>query len=166
MSKKRFVEMNCAAAQALERIGDWWTLLIVREALYGARTFSEFQEALGIAKNVLTDRLATLVEHGVLAREPVRPGVDRHHYLLTEKGEALLPVLVALMQWGDRYVFDGKGPLRILDERTRRAIRQVVVEDADGTPLTIRDLRFRPGPSANEETLARFAEARRKRGAK
>jgi len=152
--------MNCAAAQALEQIGDWWTLLIVREAFYGARTFTEFQDMLGIAKNILTERLASLVEHGIMTRERVRPEVERYGYRLTEKGEALLPVLVALMQWGDAYVFDGEGPLRVLDAETRKPIRRMAIESRDGRALSIRDIRFRPGGGASEATLARFRRPR------
>lgn len=160
MSRKRFLNMNCAAAQALDQIGDWWTLLIVRESLYGASTFTEFQDTLGIAKNVLTERLASLVENGIMAREQARPEVERYNYRLTEKGEALLPVLVALMQWGDTYVFNGAGPLRVLDAESRAPIRDILVESRDGRALTIRDIRFRPGRGANAHTLGRFERAR------
>lgn len=151
--------MNCAAAQALEQIGDWWTLLIVRECFYGTATFTEFQDRLGIAKNILTERLSALVEHGVLSRERIKPEVDRYGYRLTAKGEALLPVLVALMQWGDQWVFDGKGPLNIVDAGEREPIRTMAVSAADGRSLGIADLRFRPGQGADETTLDRFRRA-------
>lgn len=156
MARKRFDDMNCAAAQALEQIGDWWTLLIVREAFYGTATFSEFQERLGIAKNILTERLGALVHHGIFTREQVRPDVERHAYRLAAKGEALLPVLVALMQWGDAWVFRGEGPLKILDRERKEPIRKIKVEASNGRPLSIADLRFRPGAGANEQTLSRF----------
>lgn len=167
MSRKRFTEMNCPAARALDEIGDWWTLLIVREAFYGTSTFSEFQERLGIARNILTDRLSALVESGVLRRLPTKPDVERYAYVLTKKGSDLLPVLVALMQWGDRWVFgEGNEPLKLLDAQTRAAISQIAVTAKDGRPLTIADLRFRAGPGANKETLARFEAARAARKAK
>lgn len=166
MYRKRFDEMNCAVAQALEQIGDWWTLLLVREAFYGTTTFSGFLERLGIAKNILTERLKRLVELGILHREQSKPGVERHTYHLTDKGRDLLPVLVALMQWGDKWVFNDKQePLRILDGVNHRPIRKVSVTAADGRPLGIGDLRFRPGPGADEQTLERFAEAKRRRQA-
>lgn len=165
MARKRFDHMNCAVAQALEQIGDWWTLLIVREAFYGTTTFSGFQERLGIAKNILAERLQTLVEHNILRREQPKPEVDRHTYHLTEKGHDLLPVLVALMQWGDRWLFGpGREPICILDGEGKRPIRDVAVLDADGRALDIPQLRFRPGPGADERTLAHFAEARRRKG--
>jgi DNA-binding HxlR family transcriptional regulator len=156
MARKRFNDMNCAAAQALEQIGDWWTLLIVRESFYGTSTFSEFQERLGIAKNILTERLNALVDHDVMQREQTKPGVDRYSYRLTPKGEALLPVLVSLMQWGDEWIFAGKGPLRVLDATERKPIRPVAVESSDGRRLKIDDLRFKPGRGADESTLGRF----------
>lgn len=151
--------MNCAAAQALEQIGDWWTLLLVREAFYGTATFSEFQERLGIARNILTERLNALVDHGIMRREQIRPDVDRYSYRLTPKGEALLPVLVSLMQWGDEWIFDGEGPLRVLDAKQRKPIRTLVVEASDGRRLGINDLRFKPGYGADEQTLGRFRRA-------
>jgi DNA-binding HxlR family transcriptional regulator len=164
MYRKRFDEMNCAAAQALEQIGDWWTLLLVREAFYGTTTFSGFFERLGIAKNVLTERLKRLVELGIFRREQSKPGVERYTYHLTDKGRDLLPILVALMQWGDKWVFSEDGePIRILDDVHRRPIRKVLVTAADGRPLGISDLRFRPGPGADKQTIERFAEAKRRR---
>ena len=166
MYRKRVDEMNCAAAQALEQIGDWWTLLLVREAFYGTTTFSGFLERLGIAKNILTERLKRLVELGIIRREQSKPGVERYTYHLTDKGRDLLPILVALMQWGDKWVFnDEREPIRILDSVTHRPIRKVSVTAADGRALGIGDLRFRPGPGADEQTLERFAKAKRRRAA-
>lgn len=162
MSRTRFADMNCAAARALDQVGDWWTLLIVREALYGTNTFSAFQEKLGIARNILTDRLNALVDNGLMTREHTRPGVSRHTYALTEKGADLLPVLVALMQWGEKWVCGrGNEPLRVLDAQTRAPIERIRVRAADGRPLSIESLRFRPGPGADETTLARFKVARK-----
>jgi DNA-binding HxlR family transcriptional regulator len=163
MYRKRFDEMNCAVAQALEQVGDWWTLLLVREACYGTTTFSGFSERLGIAKNVLTERLKRLVELGIFRREQSRPGVERYTYHLTDKGRDLLPVLVTLMQWGDKWVFsESREPIRILDGALRRPIRKMLVTAADGRPLGVGELRFRPGPGADKRTLARFAEAKRR----
>jgi len=164
MYRKRFDEMNCAVAQALEQIGDWWTLLLVREAFYGTTTFSGFSERLGIAKNILTERLKRLVELEIMRREQPKPGVERYTYHLTDKGRDLLSFLVALMQWGDKWVFSEKHePLRLLDGLHHRPIRKIAVTAADGRALGISDLRFRPGPGADKRTLERFAEARRRR---
>ena len=146
MSRKRFTDMNCGIAQALEALGDWWTLLVVRDAFFGARRFSDFEKSLGIAKNILANRLARLVEHEIFAK------VDAE-YRLTPKGEALLPLLTAMRDWSDEWVF-GKGaePVIVKDRRTNRRLPRMRVMDADGNPLTRRDLRTVPGPGASEET--------------
>lgn len=163
MSRRRFNKMNCAVAQALDQIGDWWTLLIVREGIYGKSSFSEFQDALGIARNILSDRLRRLVAKGIFARKQVRPGIDRYSYHLTEKGRDLLPLMVAVMQWGDRWVVGrGAEPVRILDSERQKPIRRIEVTSDDGRVLPIEELRFRPGPGARRELLKRFERARKK----
>lgn len=146
MSRKRFAHMNCGIAQALEALGDWWTLLVVRDAFFGVRRFSDFEKSLGIAKNILSDRLAHLVEHGIFAK-------DDAEYRLTPKGEALLPLLTAMRDWSDEWVF-GKGaePVIVKDKRTGRRLPRMRVTDADGNEVTRRELRTIPGPGANEQT--------------
>jgi DNA-binding HxlR family transcriptional regulator len=154
MERKRFAHMNCGIAQALEALGDWWTLLVVRDAFFGARRFGEFQASLGIAKNILSDRLARLVEHEILEKRPVGETGQRFEYRLTEKGEALLPVLTALRDWSDEWVFGrGHEPVIVKDRRTKRRIPRLRVTDAEGRELTRRDLRTEPGPGATRETL-------------
>jgi DNA-binding HxlR family transcriptional regulator len=154
MKRKRFDQMNCGIAQGLEAIGDWWTLLIVRDAFFGARRFGHFQRSLGIAKNILAARLAHLVEHGILERVDAGRDGERFEYRLTAKGEALLTVLTALREWSDTWVFGrGNEPLVVRDRRTGRRIAKLKVADADGAPLTPRDLRFEPGPGASPETI-------------
>ena len=147
MGRKRFTDMNCGIAQALEALGDWWTLLIVRDAFFGARRFSDFEKGLGIAKNILSNRLARLVEHEIFAK-------DDAEYRLTPKGEALLPLLTAMRDWSDEWVF-GKGaePVIVKDKRTNRRLPKMRVTDADGNEVTRRELRTIPGPGASEETL-------------
>jgi DNA-binding HxlR family transcriptional regulator len=105
MSADQETELRCSIARALEIVGDKWTLLIVREAAKGSSRFSEFHEALGIAKDVLGARLVALVNNGILLRQPYRDGSarSRHEYLLTAKGRDLLTVLGALGQWGEQY---------------------------------------------------------------
>ena len=154
MARKRFDQMNCGIAQALESVGDWWTLLIVRDAFFGARRFGDFQRSLGIAKNILSARLAHLVEHGIFERVDVGHDGERFEYRLTAKGEALLTVLTAMREWADKWVFGrGNEPLVVRDRRTGRRIAKLNVADADGAPLTARDLRFEAGPGASPETI-------------
>src|SRR4051812_23918552 len=116
--------MNCSVARSLEVIGEWWTLLILRDAFFGVTRFEEFQERLGIARNILTTRLDTLVESGVMERRCYDEARGRNDYVLTKKGKALWPVLVTLRQWGDEWVTGkGKEPVQLrhttCDHRTR-----------------------------------------------
>ncbi len=121
--------MNCGIAQALEALGDWWTLLIVRDAFFGARRFGDFEANLGIAKNILSDRLQRLVEHGIFAKLPVGDSEQRFEYRLSPKGEALLPVLTALRDWSDEWIFgEGNEPVVIKDRRSNQPIPRLKVE--------------------------------------
>ena len=158
MQRKHFAEMNCGIAQALDALGDWWTLLVVRDAFFGVKRFSDFQASLGIAKNILSDRLRRLVENGILERIDVGETGQRYEYRLTPGGEALLPVLTALREWSDDWVFGrGNEPVIVSDRKSGRQISRLRVTDADGNPLTRQDLRTAPGPGATEETRRRLA---------
>jgi DNA-binding HxlR family transcriptional regulator len=146
--------MNCGVAQALEELGDWWTLLVVRDAFFGARRFRDFEKSLGIAKNILTDRLQRLVANQVFEKVDVGEAGERFEYRLTEKGEALLPLLTALRDWSDEWVFGrGHEPVIVKDRRTGRRIPRLRVTDAEGHPVSRRDLRTEPGPGASRETI-------------
>jgi DNA-binding HxlR family transcriptional regulator len=149
--------MNCGIGQALEVLGDWWTLLIVRDAFFGARRFGDFERSLGIAKNVLSARLEHLVEHGIFERVDVGAEGPRFEYRLGEKGEALLPVLTALREWSDEWIFGrGHEPVIVQDRRTGRRLPRLRVTDAEGKVLSRRDLRAVPGPGASRDTIRRL----------
>jgi DNA-binding HxlR family transcriptional regulator len=139
---------NCSIARALERLGERWTLLVLREAFTGARRFDEFAERLGLARNVLTARLALLVEEGVLERRRYQERPERFEYRLTEKGLDLFPVLVALMQWGDRW-YAPDGPPRLLRHRECGGLvgARLICERC-GEMVGPRDVRLEPGPGA------------------
>ena len=157
MGRKRFADMNCGIGQALEAFGDWWTLLIVRDAFFGSRRFGDFERSLGIAKNVLSARLQHLVDHGIFTRVDVGSEGEHFEYRLTDKGEALLPVLTAMREWSDEWVFGrGREPVIVKDRRTGRRLPKMRVADADGRPLSRRDLRTVPGPGASRETIERL----------
>lgn len=157
--------MNCGIAQALEALGDWWTLLIVRNAFFGMRRFADFQSDLGIARNVLSRRLQHLVDHEILERVEAGTHGSRFEYRLTEKGEALLPVLTSLREWSDEWVFGpGNEPLIARDRRTRRRVPKLRLRDAEGRALTRRDLKMTPGPGATRETRERFEGPTRRGG--
>src|SRR5437588_10055882 len=102
--------MRCSVARTLGLVGEWWTLLVLRDSFRGVRRFDDFQRNLGIARNVLADRLATLVEAGILERRRYQERPERFEYRLTDKGRDLYPVIVTLMQWGDRWAADPSGP--------------------------------------------------------
>ena len=135
--------MRCGVAQALEQVGDWWSLLIVRDASLGLRRFAEFERSLGISKNILTDRLNRLVEHGILERTRLdEPGV-RFDYTLTAKGTDLWVVLTAMRLWADKWVFgEGNEPLIVRDAKTGRAVKRLLAVDEDNRPITPRHLEW------------------------
>ena len=156
MSRKRFDEMNCGVAQALEVLGDWWTLLLVREAFFGTTRFKDFERNLGIAKNILTDRLEHLVDHGVFRREPIGEG-KRTEYRLTPMGKDLLTVVTALREWADRWIYgEGNEPLVLRDAATGRRPPPLRLRGEDGALLDPRRLVPEPGPGADRTTRARF----------
>jgi len=103
-------EWNCSIARTLDVVGEWWTLLILRDAFRGTRRFDDFQASLGIARSVLTARLTRLTEHGVLERRAYSQHPPRYEYRLTEKGRDLFPVIAALLAWGDRWAPAAGGP--------------------------------------------------------
>lgn len=155
MYRKSYAEMNCSIAHALEEVGEWWSLLIVRECTQGSHRFDEFQKELGIARNVLTSRLARLVEVGVLEKFPVPERANTEGYRLTPKGEELYPVLVALHQWGDKWLTpEGKQRVQFVDAAAGVPVAPVTVRSAEGKPLSFRDVRFAEGPGATATTRA------------
>lgn len=163
MERKRFNDMECSVARALDEVGEWWSLLIVRECMLGATRFDEFQSGLGIARNVLTTRLERLIELDVVERFPLQDRANTSGYRLTSKGEELYPVLVALMQWGDKWLAPkGKVPLRLVDDASGRPIAKLKVQSKGGRELSYTDVRYEPGPGASAPTR-RMVETRNQR---
>ena len=129
--------LQCSIARSLEVLGEKWTLLVVRDALGGITRFSDFQESLGIARNLLTDRLATLVEYGVMERRSYREdgARERYEYVLTDTGRELRYVIAALISWGDAHRPTGLGPSRVVqDTQTHRPLRLAFL-DEDGAEV-------------------------------
>ncbi len=110
MRRTSFADMECSVARTLEVVGEWWTMLVIREAFSGVRRFDDFQGRLGIARNVLAARLQGLVDHGVLERRQYQDRPPRCEYRLTEKGRDLYPVLIAMLTWGDKWTAGEAGP--------------------------------------------------------
>jgi DNA-binding HxlR family transcriptional regulator len=157
MRRKTFARMNCSIARALELVGEWWTMLIMREAFLGTRRFHDFQANLGIARNILSARLKKLVARGILERVAGPDGSRRLEYRLTDKGRDFFPVLMALMQWGDRWVAGSdRAPIKVIDRSSGSEIAEIQVTTLEGKPLRPGDVRMMPGPGAAPSTRARF----------
>lgn len=133
--RKSHISDYCPSARSLDVIGDWWSLLIVRDAFDGMSRFGEFQKSLGIARNILSARLRTLVERGILETVPISEGGARHEYRLTRMGRDLFPVMVALRQFGERHLFaPGEKRSRLVERATGKAVR-LDVRTEDGRPV-------------------------------
>ncbi|WP_045854873.1 winged helix-turn-helix transcriptional regulator [Raoultella terrigena] len=127
---------TCPVARSVDIIGDRWSLLIVRDAFDGMSRFSDFQRSLGMARNILSDRLQKLVAADILRTQPASDGTAYQEYVLTEKGERLFPLVVALRQWGERYLFASGEPHSVLiDKRTLQAVPPMAPTTEDGFPL-------------------------------
>jgi DNA-binding HxlR family transcriptional regulator len=166
MSRSSFARVDCAIAQALDVIGEWWTLLIIRNAFHGMRSFEEFHDQLGISTSVLAARLKRLVAHGVLEKRASAEDGRVYEYRLTEKGLALYPVIVALLHWGERWAPGAHGPrLELVETATGEPVREMAVTAADGRPLSPREVTPVAGPGADAETRDLLASrAKRKAG--
>ena len=159
MSSKNYDLLNCSVANALDLIGEGWTILILREAFFGIRRFEDFQKHLGIARNILTVRVSKLCENGILERTPIKEGAKRHEYRLTPIGRDLLPTLIALTQWGDRWLQISQGaPVKFVERATGEEIADVSIVSKDGRKLNARDLAIIPGPGATDATIERLRE--------
>jgi DNA-binding HxlR family transcriptional regulator len=131
---------DCGISASLEVVGERWSFLILRGAFVGLRHFEEFQTNLGIARNILSNRLVRLVEHGILRRDPDPADRRKVTYKLTEKGRDLLPVLLSLRQWGERWISGHPSNPVLVDRFTRQPIAPMIVQSADGRPLSLRDM--------------------------
>jgi DNA-binding HxlR family transcriptional regulator len=138
----------CSIARSLELVGERWSLLVVREIFHGRRKFSEMQRSLGVARNVLTARLQRMVDEGILERRPYSEKPERYEYFLTEKGLDLWPVMIALMQWGDRYEQQPEGRPSIVVHKGECGgeIDDRRICTKCGKPLTVREAQAIEGP--------------------
>ncbi len=146
--------MHCSVAQCLEVVGEWWSMLIVRDAFLGVTRFDQFQERLGISRNVLNQRLAHLVTTGVLERTPYSERPLRHDYRLTPKGRDLWPVLTAMRQWGDTHAAPDGPPLVLVHRACGQVVDAVMTCSSCGEPIAATDVRARRGPGAVEDLIA------------
>jgi DNA-binding HxlR family transcriptional regulator len=147
------IDDDCGISQALNIVGEWRSLLVLRNLFNGMRTFDALQSHLGISSSVLAARLKTLTEEGIVEKRPV-PGDGRsHEYRLTEKGLDLYPVLVSLLHWGEKWAPNGRGPrLTLVERATGLPVREMAVTAQDGRPLGPREVTPFPGSGAGDYT--------------
>jgi DNA-binding HxlR family transcriptional regulator len=139
---------GCPIARSLDAIGDWWSLLIIRDALLGRRRFGEFQRSLGLAKNILSQRLRKLVDDGILSTAPASDGSAYQEYVLTRKGRGIFPILVALRQWTEEFDGSPETIATILVDREKgRPVRKLALYSADGRQLDAVDTAVKPRPA-------------------
>ena len=156
MRHKSFGNMQCPIARSLERVGEWWSILILRDAFHGLSRFDEFQENLDIAPNMLARRLKSLVEAGLLERRRYSERPARDEYVLTQAGRDFRPVLWALLAWGNRH-FAPEGPsVVIADSRTGEQADPVLVDRKSGRLLAEPNFRSAAGPAADARTRRRY----------
>ncbi|TGN10899.1 winged helix-turn-helix transcriptional regulator [Leptospira ilyithenensis] len=168
MKRKSFGNMQCPVARSLELVGEWWSILILRDAMHGLTRFDEFEKSLEIAPNMLARRLTALVSSGLLERKQYQSNPPRYEYILTKKGKDFRPVLVALLAWGNQYLApEGKAVL-LVDSDSDAVIEPILIDKHTKKPLTRISSRFVPGPVANHDTIARinFANDRKSKKAK
>ena len=148
----------CPIARSLEYVGEWWSMLILRDAMLGSTRFDEFEKNLGIAPNMLTRRLTSLVDSGLLQRRLYSEKPPRYEYLLTDCGRDFAPVLVAMLAWGNKYFAPEGIASLVVDRETGKRIDPVVTDRKTGQVLTIDNIALTAGPAASESMRRRYAE--------
>jgi DNA-binding HxlR family transcriptional regulator len=145
MKRTSVAHLNCSVAKTLDIVGEWWTLLIVRNLMFGQHRFEAIQSDLGIARNILSDRLSTLVERGIVERTKYQDHPERFEYRLTEAGRDLFPVITALMAWGDKWAAPDGAPV-LLRHTCGEISAPGAVCSHCGEPLTLGSVRIKRGP--------------------
>src|SRR3954467_6222884 len=151
VKRTSFERDDCPIARTLDAIGDWWSMLIIREALFGSRRFGEFQKSLGLAKNILTVRLRRLVDHGILKLAPASDGSAYQEYLLTPKGHGVFPILVAMRQWNEEFDDHPEEIATILvDKEKGRPVRKLELYSQERRLLGVDDTALKPRPAGKQ----------------
>jgi DNA-binding HxlR family transcriptional regulator len=160
MQRKRFDTMACPIARSLEHVGEWWSMLILRDAFAGLTRFDEFEASLGIAPNMLSRRLAALVESGLLAKRRYSLRPPRDEYVLTERGRDFRGVLLSLMAYGNRHFAPEGASVMLVDAASGVPADPVLVDRNSGRPLVGPDFKLAAGPAATGAAKARLAKRR------
>lgn len=148
MKRKGFDDMHCPIARSLERVGEWWSILILRDAFKGMTRFDQFQKSLGIAPNMLTRRLGTLVDSGLLERRLYSEKPPRYEYVLTDRGKDFRPVLWALVAWGNKHFQPQGETMIVVDAETGEPAEPVLIDARSGRVLRGPDFRVATVPSS------------------
>src|SRR5271170_5487599 len=162
MQRKSYGNIKCPIARSLDRVGEWWSILIMRDAFYGLQRFDEFQKNLGVAPNILTRRLNALVESGLLERRRYSDHPTRDEYVLTERGRDFRPVLLTLLAWGNRHFAAEGASVQLVNLRTGTKVEPIVVDGATGEEIAGPDFAIVAGPAADEGVRRRLAERGRR----
>ena len=144
MRRTRFDRWPCPIARTTDLIGDWWTPLVLRNAFAGQRRFDDFQQSLGLSRPVLAQRLNRLVDEGLMEKVRYEERPPRYEYRLTRKGREFWSVLAAMWRWGEDWLWeDGQAPVMLVDRDSGKEVRPLVVDEASGRPLEVRNIRIR-----------------------
>src|SRR3989440_8125995 len=165
MRRKSFQKMHCPIARSLERVGEWWSMLILRDALHGYTRFEKFNESLDIARNILTRRLASLVEAGFLEKRRYSAPPPRFEYVPTQRGRDFRPVLLSLMAFGNRHFAPEGAMVEVVNTKTGKPADIGVFDRATGKPIAAPDYAMVPGPAANAPIPKRYARRKGEAGA-
>lgn len=160
MQRTRFSAMNCPIARSLDHVGEWWSILILRDAFHGLTQFDQFQKSLGIAPNMLSRRLNALVDSGLLERRRYSERPPRDEYVLTERGRDFRPVLWALLAWGNKHLAPEGPSVVVVEAETGHQADPVVVDRNTGKVMTHPAFLAAAGPAADRSTRARYEDTR------
>jgi len=156
MQRKTLIHAECPVARSLERVGEWWSILIMRDALHGLKRFDEFSRSLEIAPNMLTRRLNALVDAGLLEREPYSQRPLRYQYVPTAKGEDFRVVLMAFVEWGNRHYAPEGESVQIVERESGRPLQLMMADIADGRQVPLDRSTVQAGPVASEQMRQRL----------
>jgi DNA-binding HxlR family transcriptional regulator len=165
MRRKSFRRMNCPIARSLERVGEWWSILILRDALHGYTRFEEFRESLDIAPNILTARLAALVDEGMLEKRQYSDHPPRFEYVPTDRARDFRPVLLSLMAFGNKHFAPEGAMVQVVNTKTGKVADIAVFDGHTGEPIAAPDYKMVPGPAAPARVKARYARRKVEEGA-
>jgi DNA-binding HxlR family transcriptional regulator len=165
MQRTSFARQQCPVARALDCVGEWWSIVILRDAFHGLSRFDEFQESLGIAPNMLSRRLKALVKNGMLERRIYQRRPTRYAYALTTRGRDFFPVILTLVAWGNRYLAPNGIAVGVRDRATGKPVHPIVVDSRTLKRLTGDTIKLAAGPAAGPAVRARVERVNRLRGA-